>query len=353
MVLAVTKELIDLINQNQKIDPFNPEIEAALRTILNHGCYEDAVALSEIGCGNAIHTATLWIIMKYGDQTIGKKLYQRYVEKGQLKTGSSEKLLHLFGYLGVAEASDMLFQYAQSTQGAYSEGCESVWGLLSLRLTQYRAQIEEEISSYHGKKIFPELFPALGYIAENGEMAHFIHQLGLTTASTDCNGGLILGLALFPKECDGGELFEQIIFDPRWACYGGGTGSERYLYQGLKIRGITPVDCYLLLKKYLEEKHTPKEISNGFNVIISMLEMTLVNPPLLIRGYSEWSLDYIELYHAFFKWSTHSKDDSIIGVARRYRVNSSILEELYQLEGKFYQRGVSERMILLQKTISS
>jgi hypothetical protein len=56
----------------------------------------------------------------------------------------------------------------------------------------------------------------LGRLVEWGEGA----------ASTDCNGGLILGIAL-PGDDSARAAFSLLLWNPRWEAYGGGTGSDR------------------------------------------------------------------------------------------------------------------------------
>jgi hypothetical protein len=59
-----------------------------------------------------------------------------------------------------------------------------------------------------------DILHCLGYLGYTEALLEGIFQPGSTTASTDCNGGIILGVALYGAK--GLPCFRQIMLSPHW-----------------------------------------------------------------------------------------------------------------------------------------
>jgi hypothetical protein len=314
-MLPATKHLLDLYkkdkNQEQKWQLKN----AYIRSIRHYGSQEDVEALLPAFLEEAKQRDELIEpLMIHGDVSTAQALVENCFQGEQLRDGVPEDILHCLGYLGYTPVQQILWEYAQS--GDYWLSKAACMGLLNLPCVGLEREIEEQIKKCYGKKLFPEFIPALAIKTNNDSLLEEIFQLGQTTASTDCNGGIILGVALYNKK--GFDLFKEIIWNPRWEAYGGGTGSDFCLYIGTQYLKIRCVELYLEMKTR-QKDDTAAEFQqwHDFLVIETLLAYQIYSPHTGLHFISEVDESYSQLYTDLFTWSDPNHDDSIIGLASK------------------------------------
>ena len=297
-MLKATRELFELLKHSENSFPGAPYIDVLVNFIENHGNTEDLNFLYPLVRTDTRVLKTLYpIVMVHGNADLADELYDKYVYRGKLCKDAPEELLHCLGYMQLEKSKDLLMYYAKN--GDYYQSCSACMGLLSFDCSEFQDEIRQEIFSYKGRNLFPELFPALAYKTGDSLLMEFLYELGSTTASTDCNGGLILGIALYGSSAT--TVFDNVVFNPHWETFGGGTGSQYYLYLGLKIQKFSIEKLYKKFKSILVEENDQKILWNSFLVMSSILNMSLYNPSLYIKGMKDSQIEYSMIYNLVFK----------------------------------------------------
>lgn len=330
-MLLATKYLLELYKNDR-----NHERKAELKkvyaqAIAQYGSYEDVEVLLPAFLEAAEQRDELIEpLMVLGNVSTAKNLFKACFKKEQLRSGIPEDILHCLGYLGYLPAQSLLFEYAKSEDYYLSKA--ACMGLLNLPCDGLERKIEKEIKKCYGKHLFPEFIPALAIKTKNDSILHELFQLGQTTTSTDCNSGIILGIALYGEK--GFDWFKKIIWNPDWDAVNSSTGSRLSLYIGTQYLGIRLVELYLELK----QRHASNPISelqykHDFNVIKSLLDLQIVRPRIGLRFVSELNESYTQLYTHLFTWSDPNHDDSIIGLASQtFGYGNDIVSRLYEIE---------------------
>lgn len=203
----------------------------ACRAVGEGGGADDAAALLERMLA-APDELVGWALMKVGTRASGEALLRAFVADGALRAGAPEVVLHALGYLGVEEAEPVLWAAARARDyGLHQSAC---LGLIDLACVGREAAIADEIRGCHGKNLFGEFWPALaGKVGDPGLIAP-LYAAGAAT-STDCFGGVLLGLALLGERA----AFERVLFDPLWEAVDGATGNRRWSALGVRILGLS------------------------------------------------------------------------------------------------------------------
>ena len=253
------------------------ERDLLVTVILRHGSRADAEALLPVFlAAPERHAALVDILAAHGDATMAWRLAAECVTGDRLREGIPEGVLHALGYLGHEPAQGMLWAYAREGED-WGVQCEATLGLLHLSCQGLEAEISRELGRHEGQSLFPEMLPALAF--KTGEPA-WLERLvtwGERFASTDCNGGLILGVALHGAA--GRPHFERLLWDERWETSGGGTGSERWAYAGTRVLGLSLEQVYGAARA--------RGRSNALSVLVALLRVWLRRPWLGLRMASE------------------------------------------------------------------
>ncbi|HAJ62674.1 MAG TPA: hypothetical protein DCP31_28395 [Cyanobacteria bacterium UBA8543] len=340
-MLPATKCLLDLYkkdkNQEQKWELKNSYI----RAIRHYGSQADAEALLPAFLEAAEQREELIEpLMIYGDVSTAQTLVENCFQGEHLRDGVPEDILHCLGYLGYTPVQQILWEYAKS--GDYWLSKAACMGLINLPCVGLEREIEEQIKKCYGKSLFPEFIPALAIKTNNDSLLEEIFQLGQTMASTDCNGGIILGVALSGKKSF--DLFKKIIWNPHWEAYSGSTGSDFYLYIGTQYLNISCVELYLEMKARQEGGTTAQSQQwHDFLVIEALLNLQIARPHMGLRFISEIDESYSQLYTDFFTWSDPNHDDSIIGLAKKILGDSELrVSSLYEIKKQLALRMEQE-----------
>ncbi len=198
-MISATKSLLDLYKNDSNHERKWELKNIYARSIAQYGSAEDVEVLLPAFL-EAVEQREELIepLMVHGDISTAKTLFTACFKKEQLRSGVPEDILHCLGYLGYLPAQAVLFEYAKS--GDYFLSKAACMGLLNLPCDGLERKIEREIKKCYGKHLFPEFIPALAIKTKNESFLPELFQLGQTTTSTDCNSGIILGIALYGEQ---------------------------------------------------------------------------------------------------------------------------------------------------------
>lgn len=201
------------------------------RAVAAAGGADDAAALLE-GMLAAPDAMICRALMALGDHAVGERLLRAFVVDGTLRDGAPEEVLHALGYLGVEAAEPVLWAAAHAADHyTHRNACI---GLIDLPCTGRAAAIADAIRACHGRNLFGEFWPALaGKVGDPALVEPFI-AAGAPT-STDCFGGVLLGLALLGER----TRFERILFDPYWEAVDRSTGNRQWCALSVRILGLS------------------------------------------------------------------------------------------------------------------
>lgn len=343
-MISATQYLLELYKNDKNHERKGELKKIYARTIAQYGSYEDVeVLLPAFLKATEQRDELIEPLMVHGNVLTAKALFKACFQKEQLRSGVPEDILHCLGYLGYLPAQPLLFEYAKSEDYYLSKA--ACMGLLNLPCEGLERKIEIEIKKCYGKHLFPEFIPALAIKTKNDSLLSELFRLGQTTTSTDCNSGIILGIALYGKQ--GFDFFKQIIWNPDWEAVSSSTGSKFYLYIGTQYLKIPLVELYLELKKRHDSMAvTDLQRKHNFNVIISLLDLQIVRPRIGLRFICEPDESYTQLYTDLFTESDPNQDDSIIELASQtFGYGHTLVSRLYEIEKRLLLRMEQEIQI--------
>lgn len=329
-MLGATKKLIELNNSSDSAC-----YRKYLIDIINEsGNLEDAKVLFHY-FKETRDPELLDPIMFHGDSELSEDLFNLSIKNNRLIEGFSENIFNTLSYLGNPKLEEVLIYYL----GELFDNEELEWNfhvsvcdsLLNYSCTGYEALILKQIEKCLPKYLFPELIPCLAIKTKKPELFDIIYKKGCTNVSSDCNGGLILGLALFGEEKR--EVFKSIIWDEYWDSSNISTGSRWYTFLGMNYLKITIQELFEEILNDIKKKRNKKIISHKIWVIHSLLEVKIYEPyKFNIRMIEKLNESFISIYNSLFKWKNPNKDDSIIGIYRDYLKEDIITDTLYKLK---------------------
>jgi hypothetical protein len=310
-MLKVTRELIDGI-RSAPAGSFSAHTLAHARVavVARYGGSEDADALLDLfleAPAEYRRACVLDAVMRAGTGDTARRLASACLSGGRLKKGTQANVLHALGFLGFADARDALWAHAQDGSD-HSEQQAASLGLLNLSCAGLEREIEAAIRACVGKNLFPEFLPALACRTENPNLLQTIFDLGRTTASTDCNAGIVYGIALFGDA--GSTHFDQLLFDPYWEAYGPGTGTQWWAYDGFRHLG----GSLAALARQVRDRHgavTLEAYEYGVTIWTALAKCWLADPPSPLRGEAYPAERAADVSRAAFDWSSANEDDSL------------------------------------------
>lgn len=281
-------------------------------------------------------------IMALGDAATAERLYDRCIVGGMLGPDMPEGVLHALGWLGLPGVEEMLFEHARMAEAGmdWYAHVAAVHGLLNLPCASIAAAIGAEVRGYRGKGLFAEYVPALSYKTGDPALLEEIFTLGDTTASTDCNGGILLGIALYGEA--GLPLFRRAMWDPAWEADSTGTGSVVALFDGLRCLGIGIAELYREVRARLPESPHPR---HDLLVLREMLRMWLARRPSPIRGCEGPAETAAEVLDALFGWSTPNTPDALPDLCREVSRRPSEADFAWTWERLAHDLAALERQL--------
>jgi hypothetical protein len=333
-MLNTTKNLIAYLKQPRD-QRSGLVVSAWVNAIITCGTTDDADALLPLFLNNPSdfdHSYLLTVIKYLGTSTHAKELYHRCINQHRLAEGMPEEILEVLGRLQFLPARPMLIQYALGTDGgtSYSHSQYAVLGLLHMDCSGYESQIAEAIRKCYGQNLFPEFVPALVCkLPDRNDYLAPLYELGNEQASTDCNAGIILGISLCGEP--GKKYFKQILFNPNWETFSGGTGTAHATYQALKNLGITFQEMYTDIKA----GKTCEQPGDALKVLFALIGERLTDYK---GGHTE---SFIDLYHLFFKWKNGYESDNLVDLAGKF----NLADSAYELEQALIMKITEEAIV--------
>ena len=182
------------------------------------------------------------VILRMGTHEDGQHIWQW--TKRQNWAQIPEQVFHLLGYLGVEECTKAIWTQARGSDFHWRQR-EACFGLAHLTCDEIRDHIYKEIKKCLTKPLFQEYVPMLASKTGHQELAQEMLDAGSKLVSTDCNAGLVLGLALM------GEVnrFRQAVLDPNWESMDTGTGTIAATILAVQILGRSIIDWWFETEK--------------------------------------------------------------------------------------------------------
>jgi hypothetical protein len=308
-MLAETRRILDRCHDGTFADMrFRAWVQAAVATMRRRGSLDDARALLPAFLAEPeLLVDMVPVLAEHGDVAIAERLAQACTVEGRLREDVPDVVLHALGYLGYEPAERLLWHYAEELHppSSYFFGVpEACLGLLHLSCAGVRDEIGQALERNADRPLFPEFLPILAPKTGDPSWLRRLVHWGREIASTDCNGGLILGIALFGAR----DEFLRMLWDPRWEAYGDGTGSGHWAYVGARVLGIDMA--------HLDGEVRADPDRHRLRVIRSLLAGWVQRPWLGVRAAREPSESRDGLRRLLFEPSGPDLDDSLLGLAR-------------------------------------
>lgn len=220
---------------------------ALVNAISRRGSAEDADALLQVYVRDPLVWAGLVDpLFRLGGPEMARRLFDRFVTGGRLNHEHVWELLWGFGWSGLTDAREMLFDYA-CVSGAW-ESNSAVFGLLHLPLDGMEGRMRAALTACLDQSYFSELLPAFaGHLGDVELMDALIARADQGVASPTLQG-LILGAGLLGERSEG--RFERVLWDRSFHdCLGRGSVGAL----GMQAQGMTMADVCAALRTRLDD----------------------------------------------------------------------------------------------------
>ena len=209
----------------------------------------------------------------FAQQDWGPELASLFLEGNHLKDPDLDFALELIGHTQYEPALPALMHYVTTDTSDHYRTRSAVLGLLVMDCSGYEEAILASIEDTLGRSLFPEFVPALvcKLPAPESLLAR-LFESGSTITSTDCNAGMVLGFA----HCGelGRRYFKAVMFDPAWEADDTGTGTARWVYEGMKVQHIG----LRQLLAWVEEEPVAERQEQGFLVWMQLVKLWFEDP---------------------------------------------------------------------------
>ncbi|SFI84102.1 hypothetical protein [Thermoflavimicrobium dichotomicum] len=329
-MLQTTKDLIQLFHSQDANTPDYQVVRAYVRFIERYGSVADVEPLFDLYLEDPTDLRRQYLlepIRIHGDDTMAEKMFQACFEDGQLKEEMYGGIFHCLGYLGYEPVKPILYQLLE--QGGHALGLDECLGLLHFSCEGYEEKIAQEIRNCLGKNLFPEFVPSLLCKVPDPALIDEVYESGGYWASTDCNGGMVLGIALCGEKER--NRFKSILWDERWEAESSSTGTRTWAFVGMQHQQITFRELFEDIKEAQKQGCSQRELKHRLYVLLSMLEMKIFYDYRPLKFGKSPDESYQDIYLSLFDWSTPHKDDSIIGWISDY------IEDRDYIQREFYQ----------------
>lgn len=336
VVLPATRELLDRYGSARQAVTSRWE-STVVDVVLRHGSRSDAQALlTEFLEDPEARRRLVPVFARHGDLSMAERLLAACVEAGRLREGMPEEVLHAVGVLGYEPAERLLWEHVE---GPHHEAMNACLGLLHLSCRGLRTEIAQALERHFGANLFPEFLPVLATKTGDPSWLGKLIEWGEDGASTDCNGGLILGIALHGDRAE----FTRLLWDPRWEASGGGTGSDYWAYAGSRVLGLSMPELYTDLVARLRSDAGMDDKRHCLSTFVALLDYWAGRPWLGLNNAPEPTETYDVLCDLLFEWSTPHQDDSLIGLAGHVLDHDDhVLTRLHELRNELHVRASHE-----------
>ena len=175
----------------------------------------DTERITDFLCAQPESNLAIDVLLRHGCPKQAERLWKVWQRSGVPEGGFS-----LLGRFAVQEAAPAAWEAVRS--GDWFVARDGVMGLLGLDLSELRREIIARLDLEEGRNLFTEMLPALAVRAGWPNVLPRL-RFWCDQASTDCLGGLILGLALVGGEAK--ELFQAMLNQERYELDETGTGN--------------------------------------------------------------------------------------------------------------------------------
>jgi hypothetical protein len=310
-LIPTTTRLIDLIKSSSHID--SAIISTYTNVIGKYGGHEDATGLFRLFMNDPSDYNRILLlqpIMKLGNLQLAQEIYDYRFHQKVLRDGMPSEILHVMGYLGYTKSTEILVSLINSDDWDIAKN--ATLGVLHLPCNQYENQIKAALDCSFGESLFHEFVPALSYKISNSSMVSKLFEWGDRSASTDCNAGIILGIALFGV--DHKHVIKKILWNQNWEAHGRSTGTWFWSYIAMQHVQLTFRELIQDIKINQKGITSKQVLYYRLDVLSEMLACKLAfnDKPLRFTLTNYESL--FEIYSELFDWSSEDEDDSILGV---------------------------------------
>ena len=281
--------------------------ELLTEAIIRRGGSADAEALLDAFLAAPDDRADLLdVIARHGRVDMAESILAAVLDGDRLRDDAPTEALWAVGRLGYEPAERLLWEHVDSRNGAMEDAC---LGLFHLSCATIRDDIDAALRRDEGSALFAEFLPLLAVKTGDDDWPRRLVDWG-RSASTDCNGGLLAGIAAFGDR----ERFETVLWDPWWETFGGGTGTDRWAYAGCRLLGLGIPALYDAARSRLEETD-----GAGRRAVLAtfakVLWHTANGTTVGLTATDSPEESALDLHDAVFEWSTPHRDDSVIGLA--------------------------------------
>lgn len=300
--------------------------------VVRHGSGADADALLAVFLDDPAGRAELLpVFARHGDQDLAGRLAAATVGPAGLRDGMPAGVLHALGCLGHEPVERLLWEHVDGSAGSWDEAQQACLGLAHLPCTGLRGEIAAALERHRGANFFPEFLPVLAVQTGDPGWLDRLVEWGEGAASTDCNGGLVLGIARYGAA--GRGHFTDLLWNPWWEAQGGGTGTDRWAYAGTRVLGIGMAELYADLKARLDADTDAATKRHCLATFTAILRLWVDRPWLGLRSAPDPAETGEELHALLFEWSTPLGDDELVGLAHATLDDhrDRIIDDLYTL----------------------
>jgi hypothetical protein len=267
-MLSTTEQLLAGLDADPPARWPSRWIEARARSILRYGSHVDAEALLPAFLSDPEGLRDLLpVLARHGDASTAARLLDRCFEHGQLRPAMPEGVLQTIGYLGYEPATVLLWRHV--LDGDWYAQRDACLGLAHLSCDEVAADIQRELIRHRAKSRFPEFLPVLAVKTHDPTWPDEMLDWGTYLASTDCNGGLLLGLALHGEA--GRAAFGLALWSPTWEAYSAATGTVYWAYAGALVLGLGMRELYEEMHAHLRTATDPRDRVNCVLVMTNLL----------------------------------------------------------------------------------
>ncbi|MER7076802.1 hypothetical protein [Saccharopolyspora kobensis] len=297
--------------------------------VVRHGSRADAEALLPVFLAAPEERAELVrVLARHGDAALAGRLLAECVDAGRLRPGVPAEVLSALGILELENAEELLWTHAAKPDD-HDIGLHAALGLLHLPCTGVREEIARALEKHEGQAFFPEFLPALATKTQDPSWLHRLVAWGEQGASTDCNGGLVLGIAMHGQVAD--TEFRRLLWNPRWEAEGGGTGTDFWAYAGCRVLGLDLAQLHAEVRQATE----PADARHRLAVFHGLAKRWAERRWPALSAASEPRESHREMLALLFGWSTPHRDDSLTGwAADLLGHDDPLLAKLYALEAE-------------------
>lgn len=254
-------------------------------------------------------------IMRCGDQELAEDIAYVCFDGKKLKENMPGDILHVLGYMGYDRIMDYMVECITANDWYLSKA--ACIGLMHLPCECYGEILHDELKRVYGQPLFPEFLPALCFKFTDARMVSRLMEWG-EQASSDCNAGLILGIAAFGRSQQ--AQIKRILMEPKWEMDAIGTGSHWWGYMSMPMSEVTFSQLIADMKASMPlDIHTGETLEaeslivHRLQVLHDLMEVKLSNDLHPLR-FAVTNVELLsDLYGQLFQWSNEYEDDSMTG----------------------------------------